>query len=298
MGEPRLHGADGILARRGPRARRRSSSGGRGAGRTDEALEGLRAGHVLRGEGTSRRKDGTVYVEEQTVTPVAGPDGAVRHLVAVKQDVTSRTRNEERIRYLALHDSLTDLGNRRSVEEGLERMSARSDRGGGGSLLLLDLDNFKIVNDSLGHPAGDQVLCELARLLRGLVRPGDDVARLGGDEFVVLLEDSPGEEGRLTAERLRKASRSTGSRWGIASSTWGSPSAWCQSTGRSTRRRSWRRRIPRSTRRRNGAVTAWSSTIPPPAPRPRSPRRASGRLASRRPSGRTASSSSSSPSSA
>ncbi len=179
--------------------------GGRTGARTEEALEALRSGRVWRGESTSRRRDGTVYVEEQTVTPVAGADGTVRHLVAVKEDVTARKRNEERIRYLALHDPLTELGNRRSIEEGLERMIARASRGARGSLLLLDLDNFKTVNDSLGHPAGDQVLAEMAGLLRGLVRPGDEVARLGGDEFVVLLEDASGDGGRLTAERLRQS---------------------------------------------------------------------------------------------
>jgi diguanylate cyclase (GGDEF)-like protein/PAS domain S-box-containing protein len=171
----------------------------------EKMWETILGGHVWRGELYNRRKDGTVYVEEQTITPVRGADGAIRHFVAVKQDVTQRRRTEERIRYLALHDPLTDLGNRRSVEESLERVVARARRGSPGSLLLLDLDHFKVVNDTLGHAAGDTVLVELARLLGTLRRPGDEIARLGGDEFVLVLEGIPAEAGRMVAERLRRA---------------------------------------------------------------------------------------------
>jgi diguanylate cyclase (GGDEF)-like protein/PAS domain S-box-containing protein len=171
----------------------------------EKMWETILGGHVWRGELYNRRKDGTVYVEEQTITPVTGTDGAIRHFVAVKQDVTQRRKAEERIRYLALHDPLTDLGNRRSVEESLERVVARARRGTPGSLVLLDLDHFKVVNDTLGHAAGDTVLVELARLLGTLRRPGDEIARLGGDEFVLVLEGIPGEAGRMVAERLRQA---------------------------------------------------------------------------------------------
>ena len=171
----------------------------------EKMWETILGGHVWRGELYNRRKDGTVYVEEQTITPVVGADGSIRHFVAVKQDVTQRRRTEERIRYLALHDPLTDLGNRRSVEESLERVVARARRGTPGSLVLLDLDHFKVVNDTLGHAAGDTVLVELARLLGTLRRPGDEIARLGGDEFVLVLEGIPAEAGRMVAERLRRA---------------------------------------------------------------------------------------------
>ena len=163
------------------------------------------AGDVWRGELHNRRRDGTVYVEEQTITPVRGADGSIRNFVAVKQDVTQRRRTEERIRYLALHDPLTDLGNRRAVEESLERVVARARRGSPGSLLVLDLDHFKVVNDTLGHAAGDVVLVELSRLLGTLRRPGDEIARLGADEFVLVLEGIPAEAGRLVAERFRRA---------------------------------------------------------------------------------------------
>jgi diguanylate cyclase (GGDEF)-like protein/PAS domain S-box-containing protein len=171
----------------------------------EKMWETILGGNVWRGELYNRRKDGTIYVEEQTITPVTGTDGSIRHFVSVKQDVTQRRKNEERIRYLALHDPLTDLGNRRSVEESLERVVARARRGTPGSIVLLDLDHFKVVNDTLGHAAGDTVLVELARLLGTLRRPGDEIARIGGDEFVLVLEGIPGEAGRMVAERIRQA---------------------------------------------------------------------------------------------
>ena len=171
----------------------------------EKMWETILGGHVWRGEIQNRRKDGTVYVEEQTITPVTGADGAIHHFIAVKQDVTQRKRTEERILYLALHDPLTDLGNRRSVEESLERVVVRARRGVPGSLLFLDLDHFKVVNDTLGHAAGDTVLVELARLLGTIRRPGDEIARLGGDEFVLVLEGIPVDAGRMMAERLRQA---------------------------------------------------------------------------------------------
>ena len=171
----------------------------------EKLWETVLAGNVWHGELYNRRKDGSVYIEEQTITPVRGSDGTIRHFVAIKQDVTMRKRTEERIRHLALHDPLTDLGNRRAAEEVLERAVARARRGTPTTLLLLDLDHFKVVNDTLGHAAGDTVLIDVSRLLLSLRRPGDEVARLGGDEFVVVLEGTETEAGRLVAERLRRA---------------------------------------------------------------------------------------------
>lgn len=162
-------------------------------------------GQVWHGEIYNRRKDGSVYVEEQTITPVRDTQGAITHFIAVKQDVTQRKRQEERIHYLAMHDPLTDLPNRRALSESLGRVVDRCRRGEVGALLVIDLDHFKLVNDSVGHLAGDRLLITLASLLRGCLRPSDFLARLGGDEFAVLLEDLSLEEARNTAERLRRA---------------------------------------------------------------------------------------------
>ena len=166
--------------------------------------ETILAGEVWRGEVYNRKKDGALYAEEMTITPVRGAKGEVTHFVAIKQDVTARKKSEERIEHLALHDPLTDLPNRRALAGSIDRMISRARRGSPATLLLLDLDNFKVVNDTVGHGAGDQLLVELAGILAKDLRTGDEIARLGGDEFVILLEGIPVEVGRLTAERLRR----------------------------------------------------------------------------------------------
>ncbi len=160
------------------------------------------AGRTWEGEMTNRRKDGTLYVEDLTITPVRDGQGEIAHFVSVKRDVTERKRLEDAIVHLARHDPLTDLPNRRVVEENLLRLVARAERGLPSSVLLIDLDNFKEVNDRVGHGAGDDVLRTFARLFLDAVRPGDLVGRIGGDEFVVLLEGTGAEEARAAAERI------------------------------------------------------------------------------------------------
>ena len=113
------------------------------------------------------------------------PEGG---MIGISIDVTERHRSEERLAHLAYHDALTGLPNRRNVEEQLGRDLARARREGDAvAVLYLDLDHFKLVNDSLGHDAGDNALREAAKRISGVVRAGDLVARLGGDEFVLVL---------------------------------------------------------------------------------------------------------------
>lgn len=166
--------------------------------------ETLSLGNVWRGEVFSRRKDRSVYVEQQTITPVRREDGSIRCFVAVRQDVTREQRARDRLRHLADHDLLTDLPNRQRIDAGIERLVSRAGRGTHAALLLADIDSFKLVNDAGGHLAGDRILVETARLLQSALRPGDELGRMGGNEFAVLLESADAEAARAAAERLRR----------------------------------------------------------------------------------------------
>ena len=129
-------------------------------------------------------------------------------LIYQLHDITSRRRAEGDLRHIAYHDSLTDLANRNCFSERLSGAVERSrtDRRAGFAVMMLDLDRFKIVNDSLGHGAGDELLKVVARRLSACVRPNDLVARLGGDEFAILLEDSQNSADAIRlGERLLQA---------------------------------------------------------------------------------------------
>jgi diguanylate cyclase (GGDEF)-like protein/PAS domain S-box-containing protein len=168
--------------------------------------ESLAQGQVWRGEMYNRRKSGELYVEEQTITPVRDENGTITHFVAVKQDISDRKRQEEKIRHLALHDQLTNLPNRRAFDATLERVLYAARNGESAAVLIIDVDDFKLVNDSAGHPAGDRFLFDLAEVLQRLLRPGDLVARFGGDEFAVILRRVGEEMAFEIAERLRRRS--------------------------------------------------------------------------------------------
>jgi diguanylate cyclase (GGDEF)-like protein len=126
---------------------------------------------------------------------------------AVLRELVSRHELERRLRALALSDNLTGLANRRLLFQRIDRASQRLSRTPGRlALLFIDLDDFKEINDTLGHASGDAVLIEVARRLRAVVRDHDTVARLGGDEFLVLVEDLEGSEHPdMLAERIIRA---------------------------------------------------------------------------------------------
>ncbi|MDD5177266.1 MAG: EAL domain-containing protein [Sterolibacterium sp.] len=152
--------------------------------------EGIRRTGSWQGEIWNRRKNGEVYPEWLTITAVKADDGAVSHYVSTLTDITLRKAAADEIELLAFYDPLTKLPNRRLLLDRLQQAlaaSARSKRQG--ALLFIDLDNFKLINDTLGHDQGDLLLQQVAQRLASCVREEDTVARLGGDEFVVMLLD-------------------------------------------------------------------------------------------------------------
>jgi diguanylate cyclase (GGDEF)-like protein/PAS domain S-box-containing protein len=141
-------------------------------------------------ETIAMRSDGTVFPVELTVTRVEGINGDGPLFYAFLRDIAERRRGEEQLAYLAYHDALTGLPNRILVEQQLDLALARARRAdGAAALMFVDLDDFKEVNDRLGHGAGDRLLAAVATRLRGVLRDTDVLARQGGDEFLVLLSD-------------------------------------------------------------------------------------------------------------
>ena len=162
------------------------------------------------GELINQRKNGEIYYEEAYISPVKNNDGFVSHYVAVKLEITERKAMEDQIRQLAYFDPLTQLPNRRMLNDRLWQAMLASDRTHYfGALLFLDLDNFKPLNDVYGHGVGDLLLIEVARRLERCVREMDTVARFGGDEFVVMLskldqdKEASYHQAGIVAEKIR-----------------------------------------------------------------------------------------------
>jgi diguanylate cyclase (GGDEF)-like protein/PAS domain S-box-containing protein len=160
-------------------------------------------------------KEGRVVWVRDEAMLVDNEEGRPRLWQGVMSDVTERKELEDRLKHQALHDALTGLPNRTLFTDRLGHALTRSEAGrgerpGSVAVLFLDLDNFKVVNDSLGHEAGDRLLVEMARRISGCLRMGDTAARLGGDEFTVLLEGARDTEeaedaARNVAERIAEA---------------------------------------------------------------------------------------------
>ncbi len=160
----------------------------------------LQAEGRWQGEIWNRKRDGEVYVQWTSVNAVRDDQGEISRHILIFHDITEQKRTENRIRELAHFDQLTGLPNRALFHDRLEHALAharRHERWVG--VMFIDLDNFKGVNDSLGHVAGDTLLQEVARRLREQTREEDTVARLGGDEFAVVLSDL---ENRALAQRV------------------------------------------------------------------------------------------------
>lgn len=173
-----------------------------------EDLRAMLAGQQLRNERRIVRPDGAERVLHFQSESILDDAGRVTQVDGFAQDVTERKHDEAQLEYLATHDALTALPNRRVLEDRLDHALAQLKRHPQKSLavLYLDLDRFKFVNDSLGHAAGDELLKQAAKTLRSTVRTEDTVARQGGDEFIVLLQDirQPSDV-ILVAEKIQTA---------------------------------------------------------------------------------------------
>ena len=159
---------------------------------------------LWQGELTIRRKNGDAFPAWLTTSAVCDDCGQLTHHLSLFSDITSLKRSREQLDFLAFHDPLTNLPNRLLFNDRLNHALKRAQRESlQVALYFLDLDRFKIINDSLGHPIGDMLLQQVAERICSLVRKGDTVARLGGDEFMIILDKVDGVQGsKVFAHKL------------------------------------------------------------------------------------------------
>jgi diguanylate cyclase (GGDEF)-like protein/PAS domain S-box-containing protein len=163
-------------------------------------------GATWRGELCRGRKDGSLLWEDIAIAPVYDEAGAITHIVSVNSDITRRKAMEEELRQQAVTDSLTGLANRRRLMDSGAHEVQRAQRSYEPvSLLVLDIDHFKQINDTLGHAAGDAVIRSIAQVCTTQVRSFDTAGRLGGEEFAVILPMTDASGAFELAERLRAA---------------------------------------------------------------------------------------------
>ncbi len=175
----------------------------------------LRVGKPFAGEITAYRKDLSTFVMNLRIDPVLDPSGEINHWVAIMRDVTEASLVAQETAYQATHDSLTGLPNRREFERRLRLMQKHAkDQGRQHALCYIDLDQFKVVNDTCGHSAGDELLGQLSALLKSQLRDRDTLARLGGDEFGVILGECPLDQAVRIANQLRENIQDYRYSWG------------------------------------------------------------------------------------
>ncbi|MBL6946179.1 MAG: EAL domain-containing protein [Rhodospirillales bacterium] len=156
--------------------------------RFSELWRTITAGREWRGELHNRKKNGELFWEYASISPVKNANGTITHFIAVKEDITLRKENEKRLIRQANYDEVTKLPNRVLALDRLSQAIASSKRNGTkAGLMFIDLDRFKAINDTLGHAVGDQAIRETGERIRNGTREDDTVARMGGDEFAVIM---------------------------------------------------------------------------------------------------------------
>jgi len=150
----------------------------------------ITSGNTWHGEFHNIRKDGSFFWEQAAISPIYSKAGELTHFIAIKEDINARKEVEHRLFQQANYDRLTGLPNRELAKDRLSQATKRARRNDSTiALIFIDLDNLKIINDTMGHAAGDALLIEMASRLNNCIREEDTVAHIGGDEFLVILTD-------------------------------------------------------------------------------------------------------------
>ncbi|MFV2005415.1 MAG: putative bifunctional diguanylate cyclase/phosphodiesterase, partial [Gammaproteobacteria bacterium] len=164
------------------------------SGRHDKAFYKNLWDIILRGDVfidvlINKKKDGSIFYQDEIITPLTNKNGEISHFIATGRDISQRMENEKRLQHIAHHDALTNLPNRVLFMDRIKRSLAHAKRNSErAAVLFFDLDRFKNINDTLGHIIGDKLLIEIASRLKKAIREDDSIARLGGDEFAVLVD--------------------------------------------------------------------------------------------------------------
>jgi diguanylate cyclase (GGDEF)-like protein/PAS domain S-box-containing protein len=163
----------------------------------------INAGEMWQGELCNKKKNGAIYWDLLAIAPDKDTGGNITHFIATQHEITEQKLLVRQMAYDATHDALTDLVNRREFERRLERaIASTKEHGSHHVLCFLDLDQFKLINDTAGHAAGDELLKQVRGLLQGKFRGRDTLARLGGDEFGLLLNNCALERARKINEMV------------------------------------------------------------------------------------------------
>ena len=174
----------------------------------DELWRTISSGGDWKGEVRNRRKDGSLYWARDSISGVEDANGEISHYICLLDDITHEFELNEQLSFQANHDTLTGLINRREFERRADRLLSGSRKSEENhALCFMDLDQFKVINDTCGHVAGDELLRQLGSLLQSTVRHNDTLARLGGDEFGILMEHCTLDQSQRVAESLLETIR-------------------------------------------------------------------------------------------